>query len=59
LVVIDGRRNNLTKESATISQADGMHYKEKEIEIDEDKHFHTSVQGFEKLIRMFAAPVCI
>lgn len=58
LVVIDGRRNNLTDGTATISHGDGMHFKDIEIAIDGDKKFHESIPGFEKPIRMFATPIC-
>ena len=59
LVVIDGRRNNLTKNKTTINVSDGMYYKDKEILIDADKKFHESILGFEKPIRMFAEPICL
>lgn len=58
LVVIDGRRNNLTKTQTTICVADGMHFKNVDILIDGDKNFHQSIQGFEKPIRMFTEPIC-
>lgn len=58
LVVIDGRRNNLTKTQTTISVADGMHFKSIDIVVDNDKKFHESIQGFEKPIRMFTEPIC-
>lgn len=58
LVVIDGRRNNLTKATTSITTQDGMHFKDIEIAIDKDKIFHESILGFEKLIKMFATPNC-
>ena len=58
LIVIDGRRNNLTTARTTISVTDGMHFKDVDIVIDADKKFHESIQGFEKPIRMFAEPIC-
>lgn len=58
LVVIDGRRNNLKEDMVEISYKDGMHYKDVELEIDEDKRYFESMPYFEKPIRMFAAPVC-
>lgn len=58
LVVIDGRRNNLSKTQTTINTADGMYYKDLEIIIDDDKNFHETIQGFEKPIRMFVEPIC-
>ena len=59
LVVIDGRRNNLTPDATTINVANGMHYKDKDIVIDADKRFHETIVGFEKPIRMFVEPICV
>lgn len=59
LLVIDGRRNNLTAAQTTISVADGMYFKDIDIVIDADKNFHQSIQGFEKPLRMFAEPICV
>lgn len=58
LIVIDGRRHNLKKNQTTISVADGMYFRNVDIVIDDDKKFHESIQGFEKLIRIFAEPIC-
>jgi hypothetical protein len=58
LIVIDGRRNNLTAAQTTINNTDGMHFKNTEIVIDGNKKFYESVQGFEKPVRMFAEPIC-
>lgn len=58
LVVIDGRRNNLSATQKTINTTDGMYFKDIEIVIDDDKKFHESIQGFEKPIRMFVEPIC-
>jgi hypothetical protein len=58
LVVIDGRRNNLSAPKTTINVADGMHFKDVEIIIDADKKFHETILGFEKPIKMFAEPIC-
>lgn len=58
LVVIDGRRHNLTADKTTIATIDGMHYKNLDIVIDTDKKFHETIQGFEKPIRIFAEPIC-
>lgn len=59
LVVIDGRRNNLKEDMTTIPCSDGLHFKNIEITIDDDKKFHESVKGFETPIRMFASPKCV
>ncbi len=59
LVVIDGRRKNLTETTTTLSYADGMFYKDVDLVIDADKKFHESIIGFEPPIRMFSAPNCI
>jgi len=58
LIVIDGRRKNLTPEKTTISKVDGMFYENVDIVIDTDKKFHETMLGFEKPIRMFVEPVC-
>jgi len=58
LIVIDGRRNNLTADKTTINVIDGMYYKNEEVIIDADKRYHETILGFEKLIRMFAEPIC-
>ena len=58
LVVIDGRRNNVTKTTASITVQDGMYYENIEIAIDNDKKLHESISGFEKPIKMFATPIC-
>ena len=59
LVVIDGRRKNLDETTKTISYADGMFYKDVDLEIDDDNKFYESIIGFEPPIRMFSAPNCI
>ncbi len=58
LVVIDGRRNNLTAAQTDINTEDGMHFKDIDLIIDADKNFHQTIQGFEKPIRMFTEPIC-
>lgn len=58
LVVIDGRRNNLSAAQTTINTTDGMYFRDTEIVIDDDKKFHETIQGFEKPIRMFVEPLC-
>lgn len=58
LIVIDGRRNNLRKGQTTITALNGMHFKNVDIIIDDDKKFHETIQGFEKPIRIFAEPIC-
>jgi hypothetical protein len=59
LVVIDGRRNNVDKDRATIDVNDGMHYKNIDLNVDADKSYHQTIVGFEKPIRMFAEPICV
>jgi hypothetical protein len=59
LLVVDGRRNNLTAAQTTISYADGMYYKDVDITVDTDKRYFDSVPGFEKPIKVFAAPVTV
>jgi len=58
LVVIDGRRNNLTSDKTTINPDDGLYFKDVDIIIDDDKRYHERILGFEKPIRMFAEPIC-
>ncbi len=58
LVVIDGRRKDLRKDLSSISHANGIHYKNIEINIEPDKKYYETIQGFEKPIKMFAAPIC-
>ncbi len=58
LVVIDGRRRNLSADQTTINISDGMYYKEVDIVIDADKKFHESIVGLEEPIRMFTEPIC-
>ncbi len=58
LIVIDGRRNNLIKDAVTVNTKDGMHFKDKELKIKEDKKYYNSIVGFEKPIRMFSCPIC-
>jgi hypothetical protein len=58
LVVIDGRRSNITASTKTISISDGMYFKDIDFNIDDDKKYHESIPGFEKPIRMFAEPIC-
>jgi hypothetical protein len=55
LVVIDGRRRSLNKETTTVSREDGMYYENREIEFN-PKH-HEVRTDFERPIRMFAEPV--
>lgn len=59
LVIIDGRRRNITANPSTISANDGKHYSSQEISFHADKiKFCESITGFEKPIRMFSEPVC-
>lgn len=58
LVVIDGRRNNVTRDRQSINTEDGMFFKDIAVEIDHDKMFHDTILGFEKPIRLFAEPIC-
>lgn len=57
LIVIDGRRNNTTKDTIQISYADGMHFQYVDLVIDADKRYFESIPGFERPVRMFAAPI--
>ncbi|MGD0696833.1 MAG: hypothetical protein ABSB82_18615 [Terriglobia bacterium] len=55
LVVIDGRRRGLSKETTTVSREDGMYYENREIEFN-PKH-HVDRTDFDPPIRMFAEPL--
>lgn len=57
LVVIDGRRENVTDKSLSVNEVDGMHYKDLEITLSIDKQYYHTNPAFEKPIRMFAAPI--
>ncbi|HSZ85729.1 MAG TPA: hypothetical protein VK787_06840 [Puia sp.] len=58
LVVIDGRRNNLVEAQVSINLENGMHFKEIDIVIDNDKKFYETIKGFERPLRMFSEPIC-
>ncbi len=59
LLVVDGRRNNLSPAQSTISYTDGMYFKDVDIKVDIDKRYFDSLPGFEKPIKVFAAPVTV
>lgn len=56
LVIIDGRRRNVTATSHTVSQADGMYYKHRELTFTPP--LHEMRRDFAEPIRMFADPIC-
>jgi hypothetical protein len=56
LVVVDGRRRGITKDSKEVLQEDGLHYLDKEITFK--PKYHKTRQDFEEPFRMFAEPVC-
>jgi hypothetical protein len=56
LILIDGRRQGINKDTVTISEVDGMHFSNEEIIFDEDKKFHETTINFQPPIRMFTAP---
>ncbi len=58
LVVIDGRRWQTNENTNSISRKNGMHYADKELEIDNDKQYWTLFPNIEKPIRMFVEPIC-
>ena len=58
LVVIDGRRNNITDSTTSIGYADGMYYQDKDVVVDLETRYYESIPGFEIPVRMFAAPIC-
>ena len=58
LVVIDGRRWQTNESTNSISHTNGMHYKNIELEMDEDKKYWEIYPDIEKPIRMFVEPIC-
>ena len=56
LILIDGRRDGINKDTTTISEESAMHYSNREIEFDGDKKYHETIINFEPPIRMFAVP---
>jgi hypothetical protein len=58
LVVIDARRWQTNVKTATISFTNGMYYAGKDIEIDDDKKYHSIYKNIHEPIRMFAEPIC-
>lgn len=58
LVVVDGRRNNVGKKVDSVSMADGFHYANVELNVDEELQFYNTHNNIEKPIRMFAEPLC-
>lgn len=58
LVVIDARRWQTSENTVTISHLNGMHYKNQEITLDEDKQFHQTYKNINAPIRMFVEPIC-
>jgi hypothetical protein len=59
LVVIDGRRRGLTKDSVEVTFADGFFYQNREFEIQADRKYFEEIVGFEEPVRMFAEPICM
>lgn len=58
LVVVDGRRNNIYPKVASVSVANGMHFANKDLEIDVANRFYTNHKNVQEPIRMFAEPIC-
>lgn len=58
LVVFDGRRWQSNETTTSISYANGMHYAEKELEIEDDKKYWIIFPNIEIPIRMFVEPIC-
>ena len=48
LVVVDGRRNNVHRKTDTVSVADGMHYANVELVIDDGLQFYKTHKNIEK-----------
>jgi hypothetical protein len=56
LVVLDARRANLRPETTSLSQNQGFHYRDREIQYD--PAFHLLREDFAPPIRMFVEPKC-
>ena len=57
LVVIEGRRKDLDPADTTISYVNGMFFNNIDLSIDNDKKYFDTIPGFEKPIKLFAAPI--
>lgn len=59
LMVIDGRRKKIGLNKVdNITRANGFHYENKELEINDDKKYWEKFPNIEKPIRMFVEPIC-
>ncbi|NPA44191.1 MAG: hypothetical protein GXO49_01520 [Chlorobi bacterium] len=59
LVVIDGRRKGISRRKVnSISRSDGFYYRNKELNINDDKKYWETYPNIEKPIRMFVEPIC-
>lgn len=56
LVVFDARRRNLKPETVSLSRADGLYYRDREVTFD--PAYHDVRDDFELPIRMFVEPEC-
>ena len=56
LVVIDGRRYGLNRDSTSVNAANGRHYRN--LEITYNPAFQTLRTDFARPVRMFAEPIC-
>jgi hypothetical protein len=59
LVVIDGRRRGVTKDSVEVTFANGFHYQNQKFKIRADRKYFEKIVGFEEPLRMFAEPICV
>lgn len=59
LVVIDGRRRGVTKDSVEVTFANGFYFQNREFEIEAHRKYFEEIDGFEKPVRMFAEPICM
>ena len=56
LVVLDARRRGLNSGTTSVSEADGMHYAQREIAFN--PRYEDIRRDFNQPLRMFAAPIC-
>jgi hypothetical protein len=57
LVVIDGRRKDINKETTTINTENGMYYENQDINFSEEHKYFERLKNFARPFRMFAKPI--
>lgn len=57
LVALDGRRRGVSIGSNSITNDNALHFRDKELEIPDNKKYFESEKGFEKPLRIFIEPI--